>query len=87
MFRKMKILSNTSTNVVRFIAGSRTTHSRKEGSTMSQYTVRVACSDNGVTKWQRDDTSKKRFIFHVRDTDNYQSAMTRAMKTLLMTLP
>jgi len=49
--------------------------------------VRVTCSDNGVTRWNRNDTSKKRFMFHVRDTDNYQSAMTRAMKTLLMTLP
>ena len=49
--------------------------------------VRVACSDNGVTRWNRDDTSTKRFMFHVRDTDNYQSAMTKAMKTLLMALP
>ena len=49
--------------------------------------VRVACSDNGVTRWSRDNTSKKRFMFRVRDTDNYQSAMTRAMKTLLMALP
>ncbi|MHC4435016.1 MAG: hypothetical protein ACYTBS_24525, partial [Planctomycetota bacterium] len=49
--------------------------------------VRVTCSDNGVTRWNRDDTSKKRFMFHVRDTDNYQPAMTKAMKSLLSTLP
>jgi len=49
--------------------------------------VRVTGSDNGVTRWNRDDTSKRRFMFHVRDTDNYQSAMTKAMKTLLMALP
>jgi len=49
--------------------------------------VRVACNDNGVARWNRDDTSNKRFMFHVRDTDNYQSAMTKAMKTLLMALP
>lgn len=61
-----------------------------EGEDSSVFTfdaVEVTCSDNGVTRWNRDDTSEKRFMFHVRDTDNYQSAMTRAMKTLLMTLP
>ncbi|UCE46652.1 MAG: hypothetical protein JSW47_13645, partial [Phycisphaerales bacterium] len=49
--------------------------------------VRIACSDNGITKWQHDETSKERFIFHVQDTDNYQSATTRAMKSLLTELP
>ena len=49
--------------------------------------IRVTCDDNGITKWKRDNNSKGRFIFHVTDTQNYQSAMTRAMKSLLMTLP
>jgi hypothetical protein len=40
-----------------------------------------------VTHWIHDDSSKDRFIFHVRDRDNYQSAMTAAMKSLLMSLP
>lgn len=48
--------------------------------------VKVKCDDNGVTHWLADDSSD-RFIFHVRDMDNYQSAMTGAMKSLLMALP
>ena len=49
--------------------------------------IKIRCEDNGVTKWTPDDNSKQRFIFHVRDVDHYQSAVTEAMKTLLMTLP
>ncbi|MCP4614248.1 MAG: hypothetical protein GY845_36650 [Planctomycetes bacterium] len=49
--------------------------------------IKVKCDDDGVTHWLDDDSSKDRFIFHVRDTDSYQSAMTSAMKSLLMALP
>ncbi len=49
--------------------------------------IKVECADNGLTHWVGDDSSKDRFIFHVRDTDNYQSVMTGAMKSLLMALP
>ena len=49
--------------------------------------IKVRCDDSGVTEWAHDQNSKNRFIFHVRDTDNYQSAMTKALKSLLMTLP
>jgi hypothetical protein len=49
--------------------------------------IKVKCDDNGVTRWAHDDSSKDRFIFHVRDTDSYQSAMTFAMKSLLTALP
>jgi hypothetical protein len=49
--------------------------------------VEVTCRDNGVTEWNRDDTSTKRFMFHVRDMDNYQSSITKAMKSLLSALP
>lgn len=49
--------------------------------------VKVKCDDNGLTQWVGDDSSKDRFIFHVRDTDNYQSAMIGAMKSLLAALP
>ncbi len=61
-----------------------------EGDDSSVFTfdaVRVTCSDNGITKWKRDDNSKKRFMFHIQDTDNYQPAVTKAMKSLLTTLP
>jgi len=49
--------------------------------------IKVRCSDNGVTEWGTDDKSKGRYIFHVRDVENYESAMTAAMKSLLMSLP
>jgi len=49
--------------------------------------IRVRCDDSGVTEWTHDDNVRNRFIFHVRDADNYQSAITKAMKQLLMTLP
>jgi hypothetical protein len=49
--------------------------------------ISVRCAGNGVTQWTPDNGSKRRFIFHVRDLDYYQSAMRTAMKSLLMTLP
>jgi hypothetical protein len=45
--------------------------------------VQTTCSDDGVTQWRPDPNSKSRFILHVRDLANYQSAMTKAMNTLL----
>jgi hypothetical protein len=49
--------------------------------------IKVSCSDGGVTEWTHDPDSAQRFIFHVRDMDHYQAAMTRAMQTLLQCLP
>ena len=49
--------------------------------------IKVVCDDSGITRWSHDAGSKNRFIFHVRDTENYQLAMTRAMKSLLTRLP
>jgi len=49
--------------------------------------ISIGCADNGVTTWTPDANSKRRFIFHVRELDHYQSAMITAMKSLLMTLP
>lgn len=49
--------------------------------------IKVKCTDNGLTHWVHDDSSKDRFIFHVRETESYQSAMTGAMKSLLTALP
>jgi hypothetical protein len=49
--------------------------------------IKIKCDNNGVTHWFGDNSSKDRFIFHVRDTDNYQSAMTGTMKSLLTALP
>ncbi|UCG57145.1 MAG: hypothetical protein JSU70_20050 [Phycisphaerales bacterium] len=49
--------------------------------------ISVTCDDEGVTGWTRDPSSKNRFIFHVRQVDRYQSALTKAMKSLLLALP
>jgi hypothetical protein len=49
--------------------------------------IKIRCADNGVTTWTPDANSKQRFIFHVRDKDHYESAITESMKMLLMTLP
>jgi hypothetical protein len=49
--------------------------------------IRVTCDENGVTEWTHDPHSENRFIFRVRRVDGYQSAMTKAMKSLLRALP
>ena len=49
--------------------------------------IRLSCSDEGVTKWDHDETARGRYIFHVRKTTSYQEAMTKAMKSLLQRLP
>ncbi|MCY2993106.1 MAG: hypothetical protein NTY19_35270 [Planctomycetota bacterium] len=49
--------------------------------------IRITCAPNGVTEWTSDATAKERYIFHVRDRQNYQAAMTTALQSLLLTLP
>jgi hypothetical protein len=49
--------------------------------------IKIRCSDDGVTEWTMDKNRNTRYIFHVRDIENYGSAMTAAMKSLLMSLP
>lgn len=49
--------------------------------------VRVSCDETAVTTWQTDARSTTRFMFVVKDTERYQSAMTKALKSLLITLP
>ena len=49
--------------------------------------IKVRCDDNGVTQWTMDRKSKDRYVFHILDVENYQSAMIKAMKSLLTTLP
>ncbi len=49
--------------------------------------VKVRCDDECITEWSHDKSSTNRFIFRVLDIDNYHSAMTRALKQLLMGLP
>jgi hypothetical protein len=49
--------------------------------------INVTCQESGVAKWNIDNNSKDRFFFHVLDLENYQSAMTKALLSLLETLP
>jgi len=49
--------------------------------------IAIECDERGVTRWTHKENSKSHFIFHVRDVDNYPSAMTKAMKSLLTVLP
>jgi hypothetical protein len=49
--------------------------------------IRVKCSAAGVTEWTKDPRSKNRFILRVTNVEHYQSAMTAALKSLLMKLP
>lgn len=49
--------------------------------------ITVACDDRGVTRWRPSEKVTNRFIFHVRDVENYQSAMTAALRSLLTKLP
>jgi hypothetical protein len=48
---------------------------------------RIECDDAGRTKWTPDPNSSDRFIFRVRDKENYGPATTVAMKSLLTSLP
>jgi len=49
--------------------------------------IRAKCSATGVTEWTKDARSKNRFILRVTDVEHYQSAMTTALKSLLVKLP
>lgn len=49
--------------------------------------IKITSNTAGQTQWVPGATSTQRFVFHVRDTDHYGPAVTKAMKSLLMTLP
>jgi len=49
--------------------------------------VRISCNENAVATWHPDSRSANRYMFMVRDLEHYQSAMTRALRTLLTALP
>ncbi len=49
--------------------------------------IEIECDDLGLTKWTPGDGASNRYIYHVRDRENYIMAMTKAMKTVLKTLP
>jgi hypothetical protein len=47
----------------------------------------IRCDENGFVNWNITNRATNRFIFKINDLDYYQSAMTRAMKALLMKIP
>jgi hypothetical protein len=49
--------------------------------------VEVHCSDRGITDWRKLKGPANRYIFRVKDKSKYPGAMTKALKTLLLTLP
>ncbi len=50
-------------------------------------TVQVRCEADGITHWSPDPKAVNRQLFHVRDTDRYQAAMTAALRDLVSSLP
>ena len=57
------------------------------GSVFSFDPIKITATTGGQTQWTPDPSSTKRFVFHVRDTEHYSSAVSKAMKSLLVTLP
>ena len=49
--------------------------------------IEAACNKNGKTSWKLAEQYTGRFIFRVVDTEAYESAMTEAVKELLLKLP
>jgi hypothetical protein len=61
-------------------------NSKKE-SVFSFLPVKTSCNDLGFVDWKLDNTVKNRYIFHVNNMADYSTAMTIAMKQLLLQLP
>lgn len=48
--------------------------------------INVVCGDDGRITWEFSD-SDNRFIFKILDIENYETAMTKALKSLICRLP
>ena len=48
--------------------------------------IEVRTNASGVADWRIDRSSENRFIFEVTNVDQYQSAMTNALKATLRCL-
>ena len=71
------------------VAGNGLVGGRDDAQTRPVYTfdpVRVRCGADGVTEWSLDPRSQNRFLFHVRDQEEYPAAMTAALGALLSSL-
>ncbi len=49
--------------------------------------VKAECEDNGRLKWELSKEPTGRFVFHVLDVERYPTAMTEAVRSLLLALP
>ena len=49
--------------------------------------IKISCDDNAITQWAADINAENRFMFSILDIANYQSAITKALKSLLTSLP
>jgi hypothetical protein len=48
--------------------------------------VAVSAAANGVTTWRAEVTDPPRYVFHVLDPQRYPTAMTRALKSIVLKL-
>jgi hypothetical protein len=46
--------------------------------------IDVRCDEHGITAWQKAKGSTDRHIFHIRDMDRYATAMSSALRTMLL---
>ena len=49
--------------------------------------IELSCASDAVTRWKKATAPTNRFIFRVRDTEQYPTAMTSALLSLLQKLP
>lgn len=49
--------------------------------------VRVSCTEGAVTTWQPHSRATNRYMFMVKHLNQYQEAMTRALREVLVALP
>ena len=57
-----------------------------ESSVFSFSPIDAVCDDQGYVDWKLSKKHGDRYIFHVNDIENYQEAVTLAMKDLLLQL-
>jgi hypothetical protein len=48
--------------------------------------IKITCTPDGVTEWEYDNLSAERFIFRVNDLNKYETAMFKALTTVLKEL-
>jgi len=49
--------------------------------------IKISCSNAGITSWEFDAKATDRFIFRVKNLEKYNTAMTKALASILSKLP